>query len=76
MHRPRFTLTLTLTLTLVFSDPLHLGLRSLTPNFLDSLGLYFEYKSTHSSLHALSLSLPQSSHNTRFSTMLLILLHL
>ena len=56
MHRPRFTLTL----TLIFSDSLHLGLRSLTPNFLDSLGLCFKYKSTHSCQHALSPSLPQA----------------
>lgn len=51
MDRPRFTLIL----TFIFSDSLHLGLRSLTPSFLDSLGLYFEYKSTHSCQHALSL---------------------
>ena len=55
MHRPRFTPTLALILTFIFSDSLHLGLRSLTPSFLDSLGLYFEYKSAHSCQHALSL---------------------
>lgn len=62
MHRPRFTPTLPLILTFIFSDSLHLRLRSLTPSFLDSLGLYFENKSTHSCQHALfffSLKLSQ-----------------
>ena len=58
MDRPRFTLIL----TFIFSDSLHLGLRSPTPSFLDSLGLYFGYKSTHSCQHALSLFSLKLSH--------------